>query len=608
MGKGNLRINLYYTNETKPVGNLTILVKNPDGDYVIYELITDGNGITTTVELDAPDKVSSLAPYNNQPRCGKYDVELPTQNGYKRIIVRGVEIFDGETSILPIQILSATSGDTPEQDIEEIFIPEKHGVDIDKGRGRSHSNKNKTNSLRAETAPLESVTPTSEILANDIVIPTHITVHLGPPNTSARSVCIPFADYIKNVASSEIFPTWNEAALCANIYAQISFALNRVYTMWYRNRGFEFDITSSSSHDQFFVYGRNIFENISRIVDNIFNGFLRIPGRREPFFAQYCSGTTATCKGMSQWGSQDFAVRGYTPISILRHYYSPDIQIVMSNNFASGTGTYPGTALREGAAGENVRLMQTYLNKISNYFYMPSTGKTDGIFGEKTKGSVIAFQRINNLVPDGIIGKRTWYAITRIYAAVKDLAELDGKSERNKDTAQPPSQVYPETLLRIGSRGDHVKLMQTYLTAISKVFPIVSPLTADGIFGSLTQNSVRAFQWLFRLTPDGIIGEQTWNKIVSVYNHLPDVTAPQYSGTLLRVGSHGNNVTLMQKYLDTIAQRYPSVPQLMTDGIFGPLTQTSVVAFQRLFGLADDGIIGPMTWKMIVSIHNKLMS
>jgi len=403
---------------------------------------------------------------------------------------------------------------------------------------------------------------------------------------------------------------------------------------------------------------------------------------------------------MSQWGSQDLAVKGYSPIQILRYYYPTDIQIVQSNSFTSDTGTYPGTPLKEGSIGEDVRLMQTYLNRISGNFYMPAVGRPDGVFAASTKNSVIAFQRINNLVPDGIIGKSTWYAITKIYVGVKKLAELDSEGERIgigkvpptrvvsmgargeyvveiqfllnyistfftsipyvvqdglfgestkraviefqkefgltpdgvvgpatwrkfydvywsiHDTTPPPPlpppppppppQEYPGTPLRVGSRGDAVRLMQTYLTAISKVFPTVPALTADGIFGTLTQNSVMAFQWLFGLAPDGIIGEQTWNRIVSVYNNLPNIAAPEYPGTLLRAGSRGNNVTLVQKYLNTIAQSYPSIPTLTADGIFGPMTERSVIAFQRLFGLAADGIIGPMTWNMIVSIFNKV--
>ncbi|MCL2081074.1 MAG: peptidoglycan-binding protein [Oscillospiraceae bacterium] len=705
MGKGKLKVTLYLGDEARPVGNVKVLIKNPVSGDTLYELTADENGVTPSVELDAPDRENSLDPYGSMPRSGRYDVHVPPQKGYKHVIVHGVDIFDGETSILPVQMHPAIEGDTRAENTDEYFIPEKHGADEDNGRGQPRRN---TARGRAplpdppETAPLTAAAgfavPAASITANDVAIPTHITVHLGSPNAYARNVRVPFADYIKNVASSEIFPTWNEAALYANIYAIISFALNRMFTVWYRSRGFDFDITNNTAFDQFFVEGRNIFENISRIVDRIFNEFLRRPGRREPFFSQYCSGTTVTCRGMSQWGSQDLAVRGYTPIQILRYYYPSDIDIVESNNFTSNTGTYPGAPLREGSTGDDVRLMQTYLNRISGNFYIPSVGVPDGVFGSSTKNAVIAFQRINNLVPDGIIGRSTWYAITKIYVGVKQLAELDSEGERIGIGRTPPTAVvstgargeyvvelqfllnyisayfpsvpfvvedgvfrdatkravtefqkefgltpdgvvgpatwnklydvywsihgtvppapeppappvqpeFPGIPLRIGSSGEDVRLMQTYLNAISRVFPSIPTLTADGVFGPMTQNSVMAFQWLFGLQPDGVIGPLTWNRIASVYGNLPAAAAPQFPGTLIRTGSRGSDVTLMQQYLNTIAQSYPSIPALSADGIFGPMTERSVMAFQNLFGLSPDGIIGPLTWNLIVSVHNRV--
>lgn len=514
MGKGYLTIKLFLSDESKPVGNVTVLVNDPNNGKTLYTLTADENGITPKIALDAPDKETSLNPNSMMPRYSRYDVEVPAQKGEKRIIIHGVEIFDTETSILPIQMHPAIMGATQEENTDEIFIPEKHGVDEDY-RGQQSSQRNSRRSTQnamsvpPDRMPLPSnqfveafdyATPTAAVLANEVAIPTYITVHLGSPNASARNVRIPFADYVKNVASSEIFPTWNEAAIYANIYAQISFVLNRVYTVWYRSRGFDFDITNSTAFDQFFVEGRNIFENISRIVDNIFNMFLRRPGRREPFFAQYCNGTTVTCRGMSQWGSQDLAVKGYSPIEILRYYYPNDIQIVESNNFTSNTGTYPGAPLKEGSTGSDVQTMQTYLNRISGNFYIPAVGRPDGVFGSSTKTSTTEFQKINNLIPDGIIGKSSWYAITKIYVGVKQLAELDSEGERMGIGKVPPT-----VTLNTGSRGPYVVELQFLLNYISLFFPVIPFVVEDGVYRDATKRAVTEFQKEFGLTPDGIV-------------------------------------------------------------------------------------------------------
>lgn len=699
MATGKLRINLFMADDALPEGGIKVLVKDPKDGSVLFELTADENGITPDIELETPDRENSMSPYGALPRATYVDVEIPAQKGMKRTIIRGVEIFDGITSILPVQLRPAIEGDTAEQNTEEIYIPQQHGVDMDRGRFSQPSGQmmpaEMPDNTAAPTASFADVTSTA--LANEVPIPAYITVHLGSPNATATNVRVPFIDYIKNVASSEIYPTWHEAALYANIYAQISFALNRIYTVWYRSRGFTFDITNSTAFDQYFVYGRNIFDNISRIVDRVFNQFLRRPGLREPYFAQYCNGTTATCPGMSQYGSEALAARGFTPIQILRSYYPNDLEIVESTNFINTDfGAYPGYALRAGSTGEPVRKMQTYLNRVSGNFYIPAPGRPDGVFGPSTTESTRRFQSTFNMVSDGIIGKSTWYYITRIYVAVKQLAELTSEGERlgigkvpptttirqgsrgervvelqflinyiseffptipfvvedglfreattnavrafqreNGLTADgvvgpatwrrlydvywsikgsvppppapptPPSE-YPGTPLRNGSRGESVRLMQSYLADISRVYPSVPTINADGIFGPLTQNAVRAFQWLFGLNSDGIIGPLTWNKIVSVHENLPNYTAQRFPGTLLRLGSVGDSVRLMQRYLSTISQSYPSVPPLTTDGTFGSMTDASVRAFQRLFGLGVDGIIGPNTWNLITSVYNKL--
>ena len=262
-------------------------------------------------------------------------------------------------------------------------------------------------------------------------VPEQITVHLGPPDSNAANVTLPFTDYVKNVASSEIYPTWDESALRANILAIISFALNRVYTEFYRSRGYNFEITNSTAYDQAFVNGRNTFENIDAIVDDIFNNYLRRPGFVEPLAAKFCNGTTVTCEGLSQWGSQNLAEQGYNSVDILRTYYGDNIEIVTNAPVQGLVQSYPGTALRRGSTGPNVVVVQTSLNRVGqNYPAIPKISPVDGIFGSQTENAVRRFQEIFGLTPDGVVGRATWYALVRLYVGVTSLAELRSQGQQ----------------------------------------------------------------------------------------------------------------------------------------------------------------------------------
>ena len=249
-------------------------------------------------------------------------------------------------------------------------------------------------------------------------IPQNITVHLGPPNSNAENVTVNFVDYVKNVASSEIYPTWEESALRANILAIVSFALNRVYTEFYRSRGYPFDITNSTAYDQYFVNGRSYFDSVSRIADELFNDYLRRPGFVEPLAAKFCNGTTVTCEGLSQWGSQNLAQQGYNSVQIIRSYYG-DVQIVNNAPIRGYTTSYPGTPLRRGTTGPSVVTVQTELNRISQSFpAIPKIPNVDGIFGARTEAAVRKFQEVFGLTVDGVVGQATWYALVRYYVAV----------------------------------------------------------------------------------------------------------------------------------------------------------------------------------------------
>ena len=350
-------------------------------------------------------------------------------------------------------------------------------------------------------------------------VPQNITVHLGAPNAFAANVTVPLSDYVKNVASSEIYPTWEEAALRANIYAIVSFALNRVYTEFYRSRGYDFDITSSTAIDQAFVNGRSFFENVSRIVDELFNDYLRRPGFVEPLASKFCNGTTVTCEGLSQWGSQNLARQGYTSTEILRSYYG-NVEIVTNAPVRGNTSSYPGTPLRRGSSGPNVVVIQVELNRISqNYPAIPKLATVDGIYGSRTEASVRKFQEIFGLDVDGIVGKATWYALVRLYTAVTQLSELRSQGQRFYSI----SWEYPNSP-QLGSTGEKVRHLQYMLAVLSAYIPAIPSVSVDGIFGMRTQEAVIAVQQYFGLPQTGVVNAATWEEIYDQYSGIENIS------------------------------------------------------------------------------------
>lgn len=364
-------------------------------------------------------------------------------------------------------------------------------------------------------------------------VPQYITVHLGPPSSNAANVTLSFSDYVKNSASSEIYPTWDESALRANILAIVSFALNRVYTEFYRSRGYDFDITSSTAYDQAFVNGRSYFENISRLVDELFNDYLRRPGFVEPLAAKFCNGTTVTCEGLSQWGSQNLAQQGFRSDQILRSYYG-DIETVLNAPIRGITSSYPGTPLQIGSTGPSVVVLQTSLNRIAqNYPAIPKIPAVDGIFGSRTRAAVVAFQQIFGLQADGIVGPATWYQIVRLYTAVTALSELRSQGQ----------QFYainwsPPNGLQVGDSGEKVRLLQYMLSVLSSYIPSIPPVTVDGIYGQATRAAVLAAQRRFGLPETGTVGAQTWDEIYDQYSGIENTTLR--SGETFPGGNNGN--------------------------------------------------------------------
>lgn len=443
------------------------------------------------------------------------------------------------------------------------------------------------------------------------IIPEFITVHLGPPGSQAENVTVSFIDYVKNVASSEIYPTWPESALRANIYAIISYALNRVYTEYYPSRGYNFDITNSTQFDQAFVRDREIYENISYIVDDIFNDYIVRQGTIQPLFAAFCNGTTSVCDGLSQWGTVALANEGRTPYSILQNYYGPDINIVENAPVGFTEESYPGVPLRVGDAGNNVKVIQTQLNRIAqNYPAIPKIQNTDGIFTLATEDAVKKFQQIFNLPQTGEVDKSTWYKIKQYYNGVKRLAELASEGISLAEATVPFSEELSE-----GMSGVPTRTVQYYLSIIAYFNGNLEPVPLTGYFDAATVAAVERFQGFYGLPVTGIVDNATWNTITRIYTEtvssLPagyqGQNAKLYPGYFLSLGMRNESVTDLQTYLNLIGRNIPEVPEIPVTGYYGEQTQNAVSEFQRLYGIPVSGAVGPVTWYQIAREYDALV-
>ncbi len=444
------------------------------------------------------------------------------------------------------------------------------------------------------------------------VIPQNITVHLGVPDAAAQNVTVNFTDYIKNVASSEIYPTWPEEAIRANVLAIISYALNRIYTEWYPSRGYNFDITNSTAVDQAFVPNREIYENISRIVDDIFNDYVVKGGSVEPFFTQFCNGTTSTCPGLSQWGTVSLAESGRTPFQILQYYYGNDIGIVENAPVAQIEESYPGEPLRVGDAGNSVKIIQTQLNRISrNYPAIPKIAEENGVYGLDTEEAVRKFQQIFGLAQSGEVDKSTWYKIKQYYVGVKNLSDL-----LSEGISISEAQVPFTTQLREGSQGIGVRTIQYYLNIIAYFNSALPSLPLDGVFGPETTAAVRQFQQYYGLPVTGVVNANTWNTMNRIYSETVEFLPEGYSGEygklypgyFLSEGMSGENVRDLQTYLSVIGRNISAIPEIPVTGYFGPQTKAAVIAFQNAFGIPANGAVGPVTWNTIVQQYDFLIS
>lgn len=442
-------------------------------------------------------------------------------------------------------------------------------------------------------------------------IPETITVHLGTPDEPAENITLPFPDYIKNVASSEIYPTWPESAIRANIYAQTTFALNRIFTEWYRSQGYDFDITNTTQFDQNFVPDRDIFENISNTVDEIFNTYVVKQGSLEPAFTAYCDGETTKCDGLSQWGTVSLAEGGATPYEILQNYYGNDINIVTDVPINANFESYPLYPLRLGSFGQDVSTIQNELDRISeNYPLIPKITDEEGIFGATTEEAVKAFQQIFNLTVDGIIGSATWYKIKYIYNGVKGLGELISEGVSPEEIESPFAVAWQE-----GDSGIWVKVLQYYIRVLGCYYDDVPIIEITGYFGPETTEALMALQKRYGIIVDGVMGIQSWAEIdkdyKSILNNIPEGCLENktiYPGYILSKGMGDKNVRLMQTYLAKISEYYPSIPKVNITGVFDDQTEAAVRAIAIEFEGEEvtDALIGPLTWTQIAVLYENL--
>ncbi len=579
-----------------PINNGTITVFDERGNTVFYELLTAANGgISREATLETPSGALSLESDEPIRPYAIYNVLVRAEGNY-RMEIDGVQLFENTVTQLPIELIPLPQGVASPEDVDIIIIKIPEHV---------------LRTIAPTPTPPEIIASAETAIPavnidEGVYIPETVTVHLGVPDEAATNVTVSFIDYIKNVASSEIYPTWPRESLKANILAQISLALNRIYTEWYRSRGYDFDITSTTAFDQAFVLGRNLFEQTSDVVDDIFNNYLVRPNRVEPLFASYCNGTTTTCAGLSQWGTVALAENGQTAEDIVTFYYG-DVSIEETNDIRAPEESFPGQSLSEGDTGDDVRIIQEQLNRIAiNFPQLPLT-EVNGIFNAQTANAVREFQRLFVLPITGIVDRATWYRISQIYSSVKRLAELTSEGQR----ATYNQQLYPGTPLSRNSKGSEVQEIQFYLQRISRFNPMVQSVDIDGVFGLATENAVISFQSTYGLSPTGIVDEAAWNRIVEVYNGTldnvdepsNDITPVPYPDFIITEGSSGEYQKYIQQILNVINNVFLTIPEIVEDGIFGSETRIAVNAFAAIFGLPQNGTVDKRFWDKMNSIY-----
>lgn len=584
MATGILRIQAFAARQSSPVEGVVITLS---GDGFTAHLTTDAEGNAGDYTISTPDCTYSLNEDNTTVLPYAVCSLTAAKSGYRTVRIQGIQIFAGQVTLAQPEMIPETEEgrDIPN---EPIVIPTHSLFSGDGG---------------SCPEPTENCVPR---VLDRVIIPKNITVHLGRPAASAKNVTVSFRNYIANVASSEVYPTWPEQALRANIHCQISLALNRIYTEWYPSKGYSFNITNSTSYDQYYVHGRTVFEVMTKLTDDIFNTYIRKTGTVNPYYSEYCDGKSVTCPGLKQWGTVTLANQGRNALQILKYYYGNDIEIVRTNNIQSIPQSYPGSPLRQGSTGTAVFTLQRQLNRIAKDYPFLGLLTVDGIFGSKMTATVKAFQKQFNLTADGIVGRSTWYKISYIYVSVKDLAELTSEGETSSGTLSDGT--WNGTVLRQGSSGSAVEQLQFWLNTLAQYDSSIPSVTVDGIFGSGTTAAVRSFQRKYGLTVDGVVGQTTWNELYDEFRSIQsdNGTPNAYPGSPLRSGSSGQNVRLVQFWLKIARTVYSSLNNVTVDGKFGSSTKAAVKKFQSYFGLTSDGIVGWTTWNKLYEVYNDI--
>ena len=441
------------------------------------------------------------------------------------------------------------------------------------------------------------------------IIPEEIIVHLGAPDEAARNITVPFDEYIKNVASGEIYPNWPLDAIKANVLAQISFALNRVYNEWYPSKGYDFDITNSPSYDQNFVENRQFFETISQVVDEFFNDYLVKDEQVQPFFAMYCDGRVTTCNGLSQWGTVTLANQGKSPLEILRNYYG-NVRIIFNAPSEENVRSYPGFPVEVGTAGDFVRTLNIQLNRIGqNYPAIPVILNDSPYFTVETENAVRKFQEIFNLPVTGIVDKSTWYRIKYLYNAVKKISDL-----YSEGISIDEATLLFNRVLQLGDTGQYIRTLNYLINVISYFDSSIPFLDLDeDVFTDETKQVVMAFQSKYGLPPTGIVNALTWANLREAYaqtvRNVPSeyftVLNEFYPGRFLSRGMTGDDIINLQRFLYIICQKNKNIPGVVVNGNFDRLTEQSVKAIQRRYNLEETGIVSPVVWYRIVELSKE---
>ena len=441
------------------------------------------------------------------------------------------------------------------------------------------------------------------------VVPNNITVHLGAPDEPAKDITIPFTDYISNVASSELYPTWPKNALIANIYAIISFAMNRIYNEWYRSKGYNFDITSSPMYDQAYVENRSTYSNIENIVEDIFNNYVVKGNQIQPYFTRYCDGRTTTCDGLSQWGSVSLANQGKSPLDILKYYYGNDITIKYDAPVGDTTEGFPGFDIGLGYVGNPVLAIQRDLKRIrQNYPAIPEITTTLGIYDEETENAVRKFQEIFDLPITGIVDKATWYKIKYIYTSVKKLSDLYSEGL----SIEEATFLYTDRL-DYGDTGIEVEYIHYFLDALAFLDKDIPRLPTNSIYNNNTVTMVKAFQKKYNLPVTGIFTYQDWTVLKNAYRSIlksfpkeyQDYVNDLYPDYFLTKGMTGADVRRFQKYLLAICRFDKSIPGVRVNGVFDDLTENSVKKLQSDYGFDINGVVGPLLWRKVVELSKR---